>query len=190
MTTPPSADDPSPVSGLEASIPVTEEAYEVPAIEFQRLSGLAEADALGGARVAIRRGGALLLVRTVDAADEWAAPGGERQPDETHSETAVRAAKVETGLEITPAEPLAAKRVTFEHEHAPGREVTGLWVWYGADDSGGPATPADPSVVSTGWFTEVPPGVDAAAASAIEAWVERERERANASDDATRSAGD
>lgn len=172
------------------SVPVSEESYQVPAIEFRRLSGLVDEDALGGARVAIRRGGALLLVRTVDAAASWATPGGEREPGESHEETAIRAAHEETGLDVSLESLLAAKRVTFEHEHAPGRSVTGLWTWFGASDAGGPAMPEDTAVVSAGWFTELPPGVDDAAADAIESWLDSERTKTQADDDAARSASD
>lgn len=172
----------SRLTDLHGEVPTTAATFAVPPLEFERLAKADARGALGGARVVLRRGGAVLLVRTVDAPREWTAPGGERDPGEAHERTAVRAAERETGLDLSLGPLLAASRYTFENEDAD-ESVTGLWTWFGAADEGGQPAPAD-TVLSAGWFTEFPDDVDPTVAEAARTWIDAEREgQAVAADD-------
>jgi len=172
----------SRLTELHGEVPTGAASFAVPPLEFERLAKADERGGLGGARAVVRRGGAVLLVRTVDAPREWAAPGGERDPGEPHERTAVRAAERETGLDLSLGPLLAASRYTFENEDAD-ESVTGLWTWFGATDAGGTPDPAD-AVLSAGWFTEFPETVDSTVAAAAREWVAAEREgQAVAADD-------
>jgi ADP-ribose pyrophosphatase YjhB (NUDIX family) len=169
-------------------VPTVEAAYEVPPLEFERLATADERGALGGARAVVRRGDAVLLVRTVDAPDEWAAPGGERDPGEDHEATAVRAAEQETGLDVALGPLLAAARYTFRNEDTDDA-VTGLWTWFGAADAGGRPAP-DSSVLSAGWFTEFPEDVNDTVAGAARAWMNGSRSGDDASGAGSAAADD
>lgn len=162
--------------GHYGTVPVAEEVHEVPPVVFKRMAHDDERGAIGGASALPRRGGAVLLVRTIDSRDRWTAPGGDREPDESHEETAVRAVGEETGLSVELGPLLAAKRVTFVNEDEPGKRATGVWAWFGATDPGGRAEPRHRGVLSAGWFTELPESVDSHVAGPLKEWIATERE--------------
>lgn len=162
------------LEALHGDVPTTADAFDVPPLEFERLERAAQRDALGGSRVVVRRGSAVLLVRTVDAPNEWAATGGEREAGEAHECAAVRAAERETGLDLSLGPLLAAARYTFRNEDTD-ESVTGLWTWFGATDTGGQPV-RDDTVISAGWFTEVPEDVDPTVTAAVEEWLATEHD--------------
>ncbi|MEF8830475.1 MAG: NUDIX domain-containing protein, partial [Halobacteriales archaeon] len=104
-------------------------------------------------------------------------PGGERDPGESHEVAAVRAAERETGLDLSLGPRLASCRYAFVNEDTDDR-VIGRWDWFGANDDGGRARPAD-TVISAGWFTELPDDVEPAVADAAREWIDGGRNGAD-----------
>ncbi|NHN42539.1 NUDIX hydrolase [Halorubellus sp. JP-L1] len=129
----------------------------------------AERDALGGARVVIRRArdGAVLYVNVRGDDAEWDVPGGGRDPGETPEATAVREVHEEVGLAVDVDDLACVHHLTFQDGDA---SATGVWTHFVATVSDPePLDVQESELAATTWRETPPEDVDEFLAFALDA---------------------
>jgi len=152
-------------------VPVVRRCFEkADASEFV---AAAERDALGGARVVIRRerDGAVLYANVRGDDAEWDVPGGGREPGETPEATAVREVHEEVGLSVEVDDLACVHHLTFRDDDA---SATGVWAHYVATVADpGPLDVQAAELAATTWRASPPGDVDEFLAFALDAIGER-----------------
>jgi len=115
----------------------------------------AEAGALGGARVAVRRDDDVLLVRYHDQPEAWDFPGGSTERGETHADTATFRVHDDVGVTCT----LAGVALVVEQSFSlveDGDGVEGLWVFFEGETDDAAVAPSE-DVLEARWFDAADP---------------------------------
>lgn len=119
-----------------------------------------EAESLGGARVAVRRDGDVLLARYRDQSEAWDLPGGSTDRGESHVETAKFRVYDDIGVScrLTGIARVIEQSFTLVEG---GDGVTGIWVFFEAETDDDEVSLSD-DVLEATWFdpSDLPDAID------------------------------
>ncbi|WP_266075315.1 NUDIX hydrolase [Haladaptatus caseinilyticus] len=137
---------------------------------------LAEDGWLGDAGAFVTDGdGRALFIRHPNAPETWGVPGGGHEPGESHTETALREVREETGIECEITGVWCARRKTIVLETDREQRLHALTVHFDARamETAGTSTD-DEEVLEAKWFTNPPEPVFDFLEPKVEAWAHSE----------------
>jgi 8-oxo-dGTP pyrophosphatase MutT (NUDIX family) len=153
------------------SAPVVRRCFEE--ADVSEFVAAAEGDALGGARVVIRRESddAVLYVNVRGEDAEWDVPGGSRELGESPETTAIREVHEEVGLAVDVDDIACVHHLTFHDDDA---SASGVWVHYETTVSDPGALDVQTAELAAATWRETPPAdVDEFLAFALDATGDR-----------------
>lgn len=156
-------------------IPVKQNVFSVSPEKYEQLRAAKEEDAIGGARVLLKRPEEQDKTLLVSNRGEsgWDIPGGSREPGETPEETARREVAEEVGYTVQLGDALQVFDWGFVPDGNEAAErVSGLWIHFEGvvTDDETDVVVQEKELLDGRWFTTLPDDINTAAKPIVQAF--------------------